>query len=160
MFTNRSIPHNLSRIVLTGLAGLILLTIAMLAARGAITALPGNPVAGLGVAAVSSASRPEESAYAARMNGLAELYRAQRAQAAEAARWAGLAQTYLTPGSASDSQQADVALAARYTALAIQEYVRTHNHDLLPKCVTSEIMALLPGIGDGTWRVEAAMCSR
>ena len=42
--------------------------------------------------------------------------------------------------------------------MAIEEYVRTGNRDLLPTCISTEIMALLPAIGDDTWRSEVALC--
>lgn len=56
------------------------------------------------------------------------------------------------------TDRASLMVGARYTAMAIEEYVRTGNRDLLPTCISTEIMALLPAIGDDTWRSEVALC--
>lgn len=57
------------------------------------------------------------------------------------------------------TDRAALIVGARYTGLAIQEYVRTGNRNLLPDCIAPEVMALLPTIGDDTWRSEVAPCS-
>ena len=105
-------------------------------------------------------------AYTARYEALAQMYTetsagydAQRAANAAAARWSGLAEMYGKGiETAQDSQHADIALAAHYTGLAIQEYVRTGDRKFLPTCISPEVMALLPHIGDDTWRAEVANC--
>ncbi|MEK7325955.1 MAG: hypothetical protein AAB217_11930 [Chloroflexota bacterium] len=106
------------------------------------------------------------NADAARWTGLAEAYAksgdAQQAMDAYAARWAGLAQLYAEPtaGTISESQQANVSVAAHYTGLAIQEYARTGNREFLPTCISQDVLALLPSIGDDSWRSEVASCSQ
>ena len=105
------------------------------------------------------------NADAARWAGLAEAYAnsgdAHRAMDAYTARWAGLAQLYAEPKlTTSESQQANVSVSAHYTGLAIQEYVRTGNRNFLPKCISQDILALLPPIGDDSWRSEVAICGQ
>jgi hypothetical protein len=108
------------------------------------------------------------NADAARWTGLAEAYAkssagydAQQVMDAYADRWAGLAQLYTEPKpTTSESQQADVFLAAHYTGLAIQEYVRTGNREFLPTCISQDVLALLPSIGDDSWRSEVTICGQ
>lgn len=108
-----------------------------------------------------SMSQQAQAAYTARWMALAEAY-AARANAAYAARLAGQAGLYAEPQAAVEagikSQSADTAVAAHYTGLAIQEYVRTGNRQALPQCLTAEVLAALPSIGDDGWRTEIAIC--
>jgi hypothetical protein len=108
----------------------------------------------LALATPSAVSQPERAAlaYAARWTGLAEAYAdQQRSLEADAARWSGLAQMY-------EERHHWGAVGAYYTGQAITHYVRTGNPDYLPQCISAATLAMLPSIGDNTWRAEIAIC--
>ncbi len=113
----------------------------------------------------NSAERAAQ-AEAARWEAWARMYASEqqaRARQADAARWQGLAELYAranAPASAEAQRAAALAGAARYTGLAILEYQRTGNRSLLPKCLSPEIMALLPPAPSASWRAEVALCSQ
>jgi hypothetical protein len=108
----------------------------------------------MALATAAAVSQPERAAqaYAARWTGLAEAYAdQQRSREADAARWSGLAQMY------AERHHWD-ALGAHYAGQAITYYVRTGNPDYLPQCISAATLAMLPSIGDNTWRTEIAIC--
>jgi hypothetical protein len=73
-------------------------------------------------------------------------------------RWQALVPMCGAEATQKAADQAALMVGARYTGLAIQEYVRTGNRDLLPRCISPAIMALLPSMGDDAWRSEVALC--
>jgi len=100
-------------------------------------------------------------AEAARWTGMAGYYEAQatqrqRALAADAARWTALAEWY--SGQPAGADPALTAYAAHYTGLALAEYARTGDASLLPNCLSPELAARLPAIGDNSWRAEVGPC--
>ncbi|MEK7784324.1 MAG: hypothetical protein AAB658_02710 [Chloroflexota bacterium] len=189
MIHNRSFTPNRSVLLLTASVALVVLVGAAFALGRITVSIPANPAVGADQPApsVSHDARQAIDAYAARWDGLAQMYTnvqraanadaarwtglaeayaksgdAQQAMDAYAARWAGLAQLYAEPtaGTISESQQANVSVAAHYTGLAIQEYARTGNREFLPTCISQDVLALLPSIGDDSWRSEVASCSQ
>jgi hypothetical protein len=78
-------------------------------------------------------------AYRARLNGLAAHY-GQRVMG-------GLG-----------SQGAWDTVAARYAAQAVHLALETGDHDLLPACMAPRTMALIPSLGDDTWRTTIPTC--
>ena len=185
MIGQRSFPNNHLFALLVTAAALIAAAVLVGLATAPKTAQVAAPPAAGGANASERAQLAEgdrwtglaqrysnraSQAEADRWSGLANLYvksgagyDAVRAEHANAARWTGLAGMYPaagSAGSASASERAGQAEAARYTGLAIQEYYRTGDQGLLPECITPEIAAALPGIGDNSWQTVGGTCGK
>ena len=111
-------------------------------------------------------------AFAARWKAMGEHYanqsttdvqfNAQRSWAAETARWVAMGKHYsgLQAEEAAKLAHINLVVAARYTGLALQEYEKTTNKDVLPSCISMEIRAELPAaFGDNQWMSLVPNCN-
>lgn len=76
------------------------------------------------------------------------------ARQADLARWVSLGEYYSNLDGASNTlAHARLVASARYTGLALQEYERTGNPNLLPDTISPQIIAELPStIGTNSWK--------
>jgi len=112
-------------------------------------------------AEIGAARERALDAETARWTGLAGYYGAQaahrqRVNAADAARWTALAEWYAEQSAQSEASR--TADAARYTGLALMAYARTGDTKAQPTCISPELAAQLPTIGDDSWRAEVGTC--
>ncbi len=96
--------------------------------------------------------------YYSRQSGSSSISSADEIRSREVAakRWQAMADAY---SKADLQEQNNLASAARYTGLALDEYERTGNVKLLPKCISAVVYSLLPShIGSNSWKGIVPAC--
>lgn len=82
-----------------------------------------------------------------------------RSREADAARWQAIGEYYqkLLEADVARLAHANIVASARYTGLALQEYQRTGNPNLLPPCISADVAGELL---DNDWQATVHICAR